>query len=37
VKGYTALHLAAKNNLVETLQKMWVWAEEKQMNPKDLT
>ena len=35
-KGYTAFHLAAENNHVETLKEMWVWAEEKQINPKEL-
>jgi ankyrin repeat protein len=34
--GYTAFHLAAKKNHVETLKKMWVWAEEMQINPKEL-
>jgi ankyrin repeat protein len=34
--GFAAFHLAAKNNHVETLLKMWVWAEETQQNPKEL-
>jgi len=32
--GYTAFQLAVENNHVETLKKMWVWAEETQLNPK---
>ena len=32
--GYTAFLLAAENNQVETLNRMWHWAEEMQLNPK---
>jgi hypothetical protein len=35
-KGHTAFHLAAQNNQVETLKKMWVCAEETQINPQEL-
>jgi len=28
--------MAAENNHVETLNKLWIWAEEMQLNPKAL-
>ena len=34
--GYTAFQLAARKNHVETLKKMWLWAEETELNPKEL-
>jgi ankyrin repeat protein len=34
--GYTAFQIAAENNHVETLKKMWVWAEETELNLEDL-
>ena len=34
--GCSASHLATLKNQVEILKKMWVWAEETQINPKDL-
>jgi ankyrin repeat protein len=35
-KGHTALHLAAEMNKVETLKKLWLWAEETQINSKEM-
>jgi hypothetical protein len=35
--GNTAFQFAAAKNNVETLKKMWVWAEETQLNPNVLT
>jgi ankyrin repeat protein len=35
-EGVTCFHLAAGNNNVETLKKLWVWAEETQLNSIDL-
>ena len=32
----TALHLAAQENHIEILQKLWVWAEEWQLNTNEL-
>jgi len=34
--GYTAFQLAARNNHVKALLKMWVWAEETHLNSKVL-
>jgi hypothetical protein len=34
--GYTAFHFARKNNHVETLMKMRVWAQETKLNPQEL-
>ena len=34
--GCTAFQLAALNDHVETLLKRWIWAEETQLNPKEL-
>jgi hypothetical protein len=34
--GYTAFQIAAQNNHVETLKKMWLWADETELKPKDL-
>ena len=34
--GYTAFQLAAHNNHVQTLKIMWLWAEETDLNPKEL-
>jgi ankyrin repeat protein len=34
--GHTAFQLAAQHNKVETQKKMWLWAEETQLNPKEL-
>jgi hypothetical protein len=34
--GCTAYNLAAIQNKVETLKKLWVWAEETQINPKEM-
>ena len=34
--GYTAFQLAALKNHVKTLLKMWVWAEEMELLPKEL-
>ena len=34
--GCSASHLATLKNQVEILKKMWVWAEETQINPKEL-
>jgi len=31
--GFTAFLLAAQFNHAETLKKIWVWAEEMQLNP----
>jgi hypothetical protein len=35
-EGDTAFHLAAILNKVETIKKLWVWAEETQINPKEM-
>ena len=32
-EGETAFHWAAQKNHVETLKKLWFWAEETQPNP----
>ena len=34
--GYTAFHLAAEENHVELLKKIWVWAEESKLHPNEL-
>jgi ankyrin repeat protein len=34
--GYTAFQLAAENNNVEIIKRMWVWVEEYQLNPNKL-
>jgi hypothetical protein len=34
--GYKAFHLASEKNHVETLKRMWVWAEKTPFNPKEL-
>jgi ankyrin repeat protein len=34
--GNTAYHLAVKNNHVQTLKQLWVWAEEMQHNHNEL-
>jgi ankyrin repeat protein len=36
VDEHTAFHLAAKENQVKVLKKMWVWAEETKPNPNKL-
>jgi hypothetical protein len=35
-EGNTAFHIKAGTNQAETLKKLWVWAEETQINPKEL-
>jgi ankyrin repeat protein len=33
---YTAFQLAAEKNDVETIKRMWVWAEETELSPNEL-